>query len=196
MLSYLRNFFTYIILAFYITFNVTFPVAAAQDTAVKTGTARFDNKGYQTYASHQADSSYAKRSYAREDNYRTENLSGLSRAAKIIESKNDLRIAAGEIAADMAQSYATDKINNWLSFYGTSRFKFNFKDKFKFSDVSFDLLLPFYDSKSFMVFLQTSANHDEGRDTNLNFGLGSRLFFTHSMFGLNSFFDYNHIIDA
>ncbi|MFM5848728.1 inverse autotransporter beta domain-containing protein, partial [Aeromonas veronii] len=100
---------------------------------------------------------------------------------------------SGYTAAQMAQSAATQAVNNasekWLGQFGTARVKIGINDDFSLEGSELDLLLPMYDNGSEFVFAQTGIRRIDERST-LNVGVGIRSFSAESwMLGSNVFFD-------
>lgn len=100
----------------------------------------------------------------------------------------------GRQAADMARGYATGAVQSafqaWLSQWGTGRLTLEVNDGFSLQGAALDLLLPWYDSGSHLVFSQHSFHRTDDRNQ-LNTGVGWRYFMPESMTGVNLFLDHD-----
>ncbi|WP_261423544.1 Ig-like domain-containing protein [Serratia quinivorans] len=109
--------------------------------------------------------------------------------ANVLKTANPARSAADQ-AKGMARSALGSSVEEWFSPFGTARVKLNLDDALDLEGSEFDLLYPWYDIPSSMIFSQTGIRRIDHRTT-LNLGLGQRHYMAQQMFGYNAFFDYD-----
>ena len=96
--------------------------------------------------------------------------------------------AAVSMARGMATGAAESEIEQWLSQFGTARVKIDADEKFSLKNSQLDMLVPFYDRNTDMLYTQGSIHRTDDR-TQANFGFGWRHFDVTHMFGGNVFYD-------
>lgn len=105
-----------------------------------------------------------------------------------IAAQPDSEKAAVNMAKSAAVGAANRSVEAWLSRYGTARVALNLNENSDLNNSAADMLYPFYDSPSVMLFTQGGARHADDRTT-LNVGLGARVFDENWMYGFNTFLD-------
>ncbi|XTZ36565.1 inverse autotransporter beta domain-containing protein [Salmonella enterica] len=91
----------------------------------------------------------------------------------------------------MATAKANQEIQQWLGKYGTARVKLNVDKDFSLKDSSLEMLYPFYDTPTDMLFTQGAIHRTDDR-TQSNIGFGWRHFSGNDwMAGVNTFIDHD-----
>ncbi|ECB7137482.1 LysM peptidoglycan-binding domain-containing protein [Salmonella enterica subsp. enterica serovar Virchow] len=112
-----------------------------------------------------------------------------SQAGSLLSSHPDGGVAAS-MAKSMAVSGANQAVQDWVSQFGTAQVQLSVDDDFSLKDSAFNLLHPWYDTPSGMVFSQTGIHRADER-TQTNLGAGYRHFRASDMLGANLFLDYD-----
>lgn len=98
------------------------------------------------------------------------------------------RDAAVRMTRRVALNSGSNRVEQWLSHWGTSRVRVDADRTLSLKSAQLDLLTPLWEPKGRMVFAQGSIHHIDER-TQLNLGIGLRQFTHHAMVGGNGFFD-------
>ncbi|WP_047685100.1 Ig-like domain-containing protein [Xenorhabdus sp. NBAII XenSa04] len=96
--------------------------------------------------------------------------------------------AAKTMAAQQLSSAVTSTLTPWLNQYGNARLTLPFDSHFSLKDVSFDGLLPFYQSVSGTAFSQLGVKTHHGQTTTA-VGFGYRYVDDNGLWGANIFWD-------
>ncbi|WP_145583078.1 inverse autotransporter beta domain-containing protein [Yersinia thracica] len=96
--------------------------------------------------------------------------------------------AAARQLRGLAVGSANQAANSWLNNFGTARLQANIDDSGDLDGSQFDILMPFYDTPSQMVFTQFGIRRIDKRTT-ANLGIGIRHFIDDWMAGYNLFLD-------
>ncbi|MDC9594430.1 inverse autotransporter beta domain-containing protein, partial [Xenorhabdus sp. IM139775] len=110
-----------------------------------------------------------------------------SRLGQLLASDNIKDNAVSQLNS-LATGEASQKIQNWLERYGTTRVQINMDNHGRLNGSQFDMLLPLYDTSHQMTFTQFGLRHIDKRNT-ANIGFGQRHFIGDWMLGYNAFFD-------
>ncbi|WP_416776367.1 Ig-like domain-containing protein [Xenorhabdus budapestensis] len=96
--------------------------------------------------------------------------------------------AAKTMAAQQLSSAVTSTLTPWLNQYGNARLTLPFDSHLSLKDVSFDGLLPFYQSVSGTAFSQLGVKNHHGQTTTA-VGFGYRYLADNGLWGANVFWD-------
>lgn len=108
----------------------------------------------------------------------------LSQGARMLATGN-----TADSARSLAVGAASGKLQQWLSQFGTARIELNMDRHGSWSHSSGDLLVPLYDNREYLLFVQGGMRNPADRLTG-NLGLGVRTFWQNGwMYGGNVFFD-------
>ncbi|WP_312241364.1 inverse autotransporter beta domain-containing protein [Pantoea sp.] len=121
---------------------------------------------------------------SQQESRRTDHMQTLA----TIAAQPDSEKAAAYMAKSAAVGAANRSVESWLSQYGTARVALNLNENSDLNNSAADVLYPFYDSPSAMLFAQGGARRADDRTT-LNIDLGTRIFNPDWMYGFNTFFD-------
>ncbi|RZM84275.1 hypothetical protein D9736_23205 [Escherichia sp. E10V10] len=112
-----------------------------------------------------------------------------SQAGGVLSGHTDSNMAKA-----MAKGFVLGKANQsaaeWLQHYGTAQIEINADDNLSLKDSSFILLHPWYDVPNNLLFSQSGVHRVDGRGI-VNQGIGYRHFNQQTMYGLNTFIDYD-----
>ena len=101
---------------------------------------------------------------------------------------NKAKEALKKIAIDEASSATSQVISKWLNQYGTAKVTLGLDSFSNFGNTELDVLLPFYENKNYLSFVQGGVHYRDGR-FQTNIGIGGRYLGDKYMLGANSFFD-------
>ncbi|HGJ5920965.1 Ig-like domain-containing protein [Arsenophonus apicola] len=120
-----------------------------------------------------------------EDNTDQALASIASQVGNILANRNAVDASIG-YAKNIGEGLVNQRLNDWLSQYGTARVSIS-------SDRTFtgDFLLPVIDSINSLLFTQLGLRTNKDRNT-LNLGLGYRQYWGDWMYGINTFYDYDY----
>ncbi|WP_324030784.1 Ig-like domain-containing protein [Pantoea sp. JZ2] len=108
----------------------------------------------------------------------------MSQAAGVLSSVRNSEEAVN-YARSIGQGLLNQKINGWISQYGTGNVSLGSDGR-----ISGDVLLPLYDSPDNVLFSQLGTRKTTNRNI-VNVGAGWRHYLNRWMLGLNSFWDYD-----
>lgn len=115
-------------------------------------------------------------------------LAGQIKSLASVASQPDADRAAINFAKSAVSGEVNRSVESWLNQYGTARMALNMNDTSSLNNSSADMLYPFYDSQSVMLFTQGGIRRADDRTT-VNIGLGTRVFNQDWMYGFNTFLD-------
>jgi adhesin/invasin len=119
----------------------------------------------------------------------------LAQNAKImagLASSENSAGAAQQFAVGQVTQKATQEVENWLNHYGNARISIstNASDDFNMDGSSFDFLLPVWDQKNALTFMQFDTHYQDSDRLIGNIGVGQRFFLESGwMLGINAFYD-------
>ncbi|CDG22986.1 putative invasin [Xenorhabdus poinarii G6] len=120
----------------------------------------------------------------------TKHLAEVSAQIGQLLSSDNIKGNAASQLSNLAMGEASQKIQNWLGHYGTTRVQASMDTHGHLDNSQFDMLLPLYDTRDQMAFTQFGIRHIDKRNT-VNIGFGQRHFFDDWMLGYNAFFDHD-----
>ncbi|MFH8133326.1 inverse autotransporter beta domain-containing protein [Pantoea osteomyelitidis] len=115
-------------------------------------------------------------------------LAGQIKSLASVAAQPDADKAAMNFAKSAVSGEVNRSVESWLNQYGTARVALNMNDASSLNNSSADMLYPFFDSPSAMLFTQGGLRRGDDRTT-VNIGLGARVFNQGWMYGFNTFLD-------